>query len=494
MTKNQPEQLPTISASEIWASNPILKWLADHIGFQNWKTRIALLAVICIPFLFSAFVTKQEHRFMLGDVTAIKDFAVITQTQYQELEEKFGFKKLEKKHLNIKSGSEEQYIYIDIANLKSLLVGSSFNGSESEIMEYLQSNIYSKEIIGMSYLGDPMVWPFYFLVPIAIILLGLAIKRTENFFSSLRSSIIIEADTKNTYSRLIAETKKSFAAEDFWKWARYIGLAIGFSFITWNTITCTFSDITHPYSSDTVFLKGETEITHLVNKTDLPKWDTNIQEAPMSWFAARIWVIFGYLLIPIILAKLINLVGVLYSFSCKINAEKNILKIAPLSPDKAGGFSSLSNVAISLVYIVIPYLLMLIASFMKESTPASFHNYLLVILFIPIFFAVFILPLMSFHVAMRRAKENYLRKISHKFNQLNDHLLNGIYTNSIKKEELEQTEQQIQVLKRMYDQADKMTEWPVDMGTIYRFIGSFVGPTALAALFEYAVKIINSTT
>ena len=190
------------------------------------------------------------------------------------------------------------------------------------------------------------------------------------------------------------------------------------------------------------------------------------------------------------MAKLVNLVAVLYGF-CSSLSSNNLLKIKPLSSDAAGGFSTLSDVALSFVHVIIPVSIMLLASFMKEATPASLHNYLLLILFIPIFFSAFFLPLISFHIAMKTAKVNYLKRISSQYNELNDYLLDRICDKSISADDIDNIEKKMGVLKRMHEQVKNMTEWPVEMITVYRFIASFSVPPALAAGFQYITQIIK---
>jgi hypothetical protein len=479
-------KLPTITSEKIWESNKVLQWGVSQIGFSTWRKRLSLFFVIAFPFLFSSIATISEQKFSLGQVSEVKQVAALTEQQYSDLKKLFKLKSAVPKK-NIISGIE--YTFISLDHLDELLINKANTQSMSD---YLISNDFVRtlDVRGMSYIGDTMVWPFYILVPTTLLLLGRAIRKIQVFFDSIRYSIIERQNTIDRYDALINESTHSFSAKNAWKWVSYIGLIVGISFVAWNSITCTFPETIHPYKSHTAYISDQNTPMHFANNIDLPKWDTNIKEAPASWFASRLWVIFGYLLIPIMLTKLVNLIAVLYGFCSKLSSNK-LLKIKPLSSDSAGGFSTLSDVALSFVHVIIPVSIMLLASFMKESTPASLHNYFLVFLFIPIFFSAFFLPLISFHIAMKTAKTSYLRRISEQYNELNDNLLDDICNKSISPDDIDKIEKNMGVLKRMYEQVKGMTEWPVEIITVYRFIASFSVPPTLAAGFQYIVQIIK---
>ncbi len=347
------------------------------------------------------------------------------------------------------------------------------------------------EIVGMSYLGDPMVWPFYLLVPLALVLLAASIGRVAAFLADIRTSINTAGhDAETLYAGFVAKAQQGFRAHGTWRWVKYIGVLSGLLFILYNWITCTFPHDIHPYSSGEVFtvVDGQIRQISLLNRIDIPKWDIDVLHAPLSWTAARIWVVFGYGLVPIILAKLINVVGVLYSF-CSAIGKKNLLIVKPLSHDKAGGFSKLSDAAIAFVYVVVPYMIMVIASFFKEATPASLHNYLLVLTFTPVFFIIFFTPLISFHMAMKTAKIQYLKEISVHYNTIQGYLLTDITQGRISDNDLETKEKHLAILKKMHSDVGAMSEWPIEVGNVYRFVGSFSVPPILGALFKYLLKI-----
>jgi hypothetical protein len=171
--------------------------------------------------------------------------------------------------------------------------------------------------------------------------------------------------------------------------------------------------------------------------------------------------------------------------------KENLLIVKPLAPGKGGGFSKLSDVANAFVYVLVPYMIMIIASFFKEATPASFHNYLLLLGFIPVFFLAFFMPLISFRVAMKKAKTDYLTKIATRYNAIHDALLEDITQLKITEEELEKRERELAILKKMHDHLGTMAEWPIRISSIYRFLGSFSVPPVLGAVFKYALKIFK---
>lgn len=403
---------------------------------------------------------------------------------------------------NTQGQASQTPIYINTKpNYLKELIHSKTIGDEKrrelsmEMRSYIEQAgwVRTYEIIGMSYLGDPMVWPFYILVPLALLLLAASIGRVAAFLADIRTSISTAGhDAETRYADLIARAQQGFRADGDWKWVKYIGVLAGLLFILYNWTTCTLPHEIHPYRSGEVFtiVDGEIRQIALLNRVDIPKWDIDFLHAPLSWTAARIWVIFGYGLIPLILAKLINVVGVVYSF-CSAIGKKNLLIVKPLSHDKAGGFSKLSDVAIAFVYVVVPYMIMIIASFFKEATPASFHNYLLLLTFTPVFFITFFTPLISFHTAMKTAKIKYLKEISTHYNTIHGSLLKDISQGKISEKDLETKEKHLAILKNMHGDVGAMSEWPIEIGNVYRFVGSFSVPPILGALFQYLLKIFR---
>ncbi len=425
---------------------------------------------------------------------------------------------LEKKHLlkNVKTanvvdsgaqssqtnGDLQYYInmrahYLDRQLLLKDLPENRAQELRAAVNKYLRHSqmVQTMEVIGMSFIGDTMVWPFFILVPWAILLLAKSVRRMERFFDGIRRSIDLSVSNQRyaTYESILARTKESLAGKNIWRWCKWTGFTAGLVFIVWNTIICTNPQSTHIYSADRVFviMDGERQEIDLLNAVDLPKWDTDYQMGRYSWATARLWVIFGYGLVPIILAKLINLIGSLFGF-CKGIARHDLLRIKPLATDKTGGFSILSETAISFVYVMVPFLVMLLASFFKEATPPSGHNYLLIILFLPVLSTVFFPPIISFRRAVKMAKKSYLQKIADQYNRRNEELLNDLNQGTQDPKEIEGQSKQLDILKNMHKQVSGIPEWPMELATMYRFLGSFSLPPAIGAVLKYLSKFMRT--
>jgi len=215
----------------------------------------------------------------------------------------------------------------------------------------------------------------------------------------------------------------------------------------------------------------------------IPKWDTDPAGAPLSWATARLWVLcIGYFWLPLILAKLVNLVAGTYYFTKKLSDQDGAFDVKPLAPDKAGGLSSLATLAKSFVYPMVLFGIMMTMPFIKENTQPSLHNFLLFVPFVPLFFLVFFLPLGGAHKAMKRAKDQALEEFSALFDTVNAQLVLAIRGPAERATEVDRLHTSIRALRSCYERIEKMPVWPFDISVIYRLIAAVLLPATIPIL------------
>lgn len=409
-------ELPRIQYEEILAGDRILSWLTNSVGFSDWRKVISLVLAITFPFLLFSFVADQEGRFSLKSLT---------------------FKQ--------QIGQEEL------------------------------------EVLGMSFLGDPMVWPFFILVPLTILLLKHAAQKLADFFYEIR--VVVDPawaqENAGVYEQLIRETRDRLDGRGTWRWAPRAAAGIAIAFWLWNGATCTIPQL-GAYQSASVYVQQANEWTKrdLDNRLNIQKWDANFTEAPFCWGLARLWTLFGYGVVPFILAKLFAIVTALSLFS-KALIKKGALNIQPLAADRSGGLSCLTDAALAIIYTFLPVLLMVFAAFFKEGTPPSTHNYLLMAAFLPLIMIAFGVPVGTVHAAMEKTKRKYLARVSHRFNVVNQELLRHLENAKPDREHIQTLDRSIQALQNLYSQIEKMPVWPLEIGRGLRFAGALLAPVAL---------------
>lgn len=477
---SSPSPLPSIEYREVMASNPLLARLLDLMSFDRRRGSLVFLALVAVPAIALSLATLSEQRFEMGSVTATRTLAT-------------------------------------------------------------EAGVQEREVLGMSFLGDTMVWPYFLLVPVTLLLLRRSAEKVARFFAVVRTTLGEEFVRSNpdVYARLVEEAKERLAARHWsWRTFKYAAVAAGALFCLYNFLTCTFTDNPYyPYLAEVVYAKktaaaqsegdGSTPLVvkyeegeliialqrfgsagraadetispdpsydelRVEEPVPLPKWDTDRREAPASWLLTRLWVVLGYGLTPLVLFKVVNLMVVLQVFCGRLTSHQHSLDIKPLAPDRAGGLASLSDAALSFIYVFIPIFIMVGAALIKEATPPSPHNYLLIVGFVPLLVAAFFMPLSSVHNAMRRAKEYYLSEVSRQFNQLNDRLLADIAAGQLVDGELVKVERSTESLEKLYRQIEKLPEWPLALTTLLRFLGAtFMVPLVLFLLQRLLSEVLS---
>ena len=195
-------------------------------------------------------------------------------------------------------------------------------------------------LVGMSFLGDPMVWGFTFLVPFLIAVLDLATKRTLRLINTSAGKATQDwrNDASNRgFARAVSRAKQIWKMHSHqhpfsMKFLHYGPWVVAIFFWAYNTLTCDFLDfpqLPNPYTSDRVTLipadnaspqvaadrvltftfagrpltsriesRPAKQIVELSEKIPLRKWDCERATAPWSFWLTRLWTALFYGALP----------------------------------------------------------------------------------------------------------------------------------------------------------------------------------------------------
>ena len=331
---------------------------------------------------------------------------------------------------------------------------------------------------GMSFLGDTMVWPFFFLVPLLLILLRRAVTAVRYMSEDVKALATTgnmteqpQEATVRAHSAFTDEVREALAGKRGWFWSMRTAYGVGLLVWAYNFTVCTFS-IALPAHLYTV--------ERLVNPYDgYVKWDTSWEYALASWLAARVWALFGYGLASVALAKAFHLVGIVVLHAWWLR-KTDILTFRPLSRWQGGDLASVSRASLAATYLIIPLALMTFAATFKETIPPGAQNQILMFVLTPAAVLLFTLPILSVHGSLRQAKDEYLTELSREY----DTLSRKVFTwgSATPTPELERVALQLEALAKLYDRADRVGTWPIDLDTIWGVAGTVLVPLVLLAL------------
>lgn len=370
-----------------------------------------------------------------------------------------------------------------ILSAVSVAEGRFLPGSVTAPLEHPQAT----EVLGMSFVGDTMVWPFCVLIPFACVFLNIAVGRTCRFLQELPSMLSADwiAGNAREYRHLIEDAKTDLNGGNIWRWIYGMCLLAGMGMFAWNAVTCTFPEQFRPYTGTSVntIQANAIVLERFDSAIRLPKWDTDWRSAPGCWAAARIWVlIVGYFWLPLILYKLFNLVGSTYRLLRRLSHRTGALNVRPLAPDRAGGLSHVGAMALSFVYPMTVFGIMMTMPFLKENTPPSVHNWIVLLPFVPLFFVVFFVPLIGVHGAMEGAKEHCLRDISDLFDRVNANFMAELRSPTLDVDGFNRLEASLRGLRDCHERVERMPVWPFDLGLIHRLLAGVLIPLAIPIL------------
>jgi hypothetical protein len=310
-------------------------------------------------------------------------------------------------------------------------------------------------MVGMSFLGDTMVWPFSLVVPLCLVLLADATRRTVRLMNKIIakvSDLWLHDESNIGYRATLDRTLRIFTLEYGWQGRvlRVLPWIVLILFWGYNTATCAFHDVLpdgfYPYkeaevrlvtsdSDDPRSALGQSPyLTKIVleSPVDVPKWDCDRIHAPLSCWSTRLWTAVFYGLTPFILVRLITILWAVISFLRRTaawndahpeHAERGALRIEPFAEDDFGGLGYLADAGMMYFYSVIAFISLVAMAFLKEGLDPSWHNYLVIVVLLPVALVALFMPSWTIHKAIREMKERYLGKLGTHINELSRMLL-----------------------------------------------------------------------
>ncbi len=338
---------------------------------------------------------------------------------------------------------------------------------------------------GMSFLGDTMVWPFLFLVPAAAMLVNVALRKIDKLVANIAALLDPSwiASHKEEYAGVLTRLAGPASTSVHWRWVRRMAWVLGITFFAWNTLTCAFPEMFRPYVSHqaTVFEQGGFTVREFPDGIAVPKWDTDPSGAPITWLLARLWVLtLGYVWIPPLIYMMARSVRVLYVLASGFSKHRGAFRVQPLAADKAGGLSSLSDATLAAVYPMSVVGIMMVMPFMKENTQASIHNWILFLPFVPVFAAVFFLPLMGVHEAMQDAKLEMLERYGELYTRLSNRFLAEVELERSDSATVATLHAAMEGIRLNHDQVSQMPVWPFHTSAIVRLSTVVALPLVIA--------------
>ena len=340
-------------------------------------------------------------------------------------------------------------------NLAALIVLPSLPPTLAAALD--QRLYYGSLQAGMSFLGDTMVWPFFFLVPLLLILLRRAVTAVRDMSDDIKALATTgnmteqpQEATVRAHSAFANEVRKALAGKRGWFWSMRTAYAVGLLVWAYNSTVCTFS-IALPLHLHAVqrFLDPYAEFQ---------KWDTDWEHALASWLAARVWALFGYGLASIALVKAFHLVGIVVWHAWWLR-KTDIRTFRRLSRWHGGDLASASRASLAVTYPIIPLVLMAFAATFKETISPGVQNQILMFVLTPTAVMLFTLPILSVHGALRQAKNEYLVEMSREYDTLSRDVLT--WGSATPTPQLERVALQLEALSKLYT-------WPIalDAGTV----------------------------
>jgi hypothetical protein len=131
--------------------------------------------------------------------------------------------------------------------------------------------------------------------------------------------------------------------------------------------------------------------------------------------------------------------------------------------------------------------IMLAMFFFKENTSASAHDLILLVPFLPLYFAMFFVPLLGVHRAMLAAKQEYQQKFADLFEEVQETFLREVKAPTLKSDEFSRLQGTMKWLTESCDRISEMPVWPFEMTTVYRLITAVLLPVVVPWLINYAL-------
>jgi hypothetical protein len=366
------------------------------------------------------------------------------------------------------------------------------------------------DVLGMSFLGDTMVWPFCFLVPLLIVLSAIAARSTAQSLNRLTGIIDNAVDDKAAIQRDVQKTIETFGGgkDRIRILVLLLPWFLAISFNLYNGLTCYFRpelatslppyvikqlpELVDPYATTKIFVRDGAVEPALYKPVDahekvsIPKWDTDRKNAFASTMVTRVWALFFYSVLPFMGIQLVLMVcGFAYFLRIfeRWVRESNTFKLEDsiISPFSSifGGLDYLSRTAMSMFYVVLCLGVIAGLAFLKEGISVAIHDVWVMAIFFPAALLVFLLPMYYAHAILKTIKTKYLTSIGSQQNLV----LYRLTADRFEDREFSFVYYKFLSLKAYRDEIAKMSVWPFSNLTIIKVVAfAFSVPTITAVL------------
>jgi hypothetical protein len=204
------------------------------------------------------------------------------------------------------------------------------------------------------------------------------------------------------------------------------------------------------------------------------------------------WFIFSTLILSVLLVSVISLILNQIYFLKELVQKYSEIEIQVLHPDKLGGLSPITEIGYAFQHVLVLIginISIMIYTWFFVGVSGEFeilvgYSIILVTLYILLTPVLFLAPLVLFRKNILKIKGHTLIKIGNQYNQkIKKHLKSDII--SISPDEVDN----LSNLKYLYDEVEKLPEWPFDWGTLKKLSITFFSPL-IPILISWTVKII----
>lgn len=358
-------------------------------------------------------------------------------------------------------------------------------------------------VLGMSFIGDTMVWPMTLTMPLLVVFIAVARRSTNASLNKLAELVDPAtaagvADPHRAASREWLRNVKRRTVSIFDGGSRplrpfvlFIPWGVAILMNCYNGFTCFFRPdlpsavpaavleqlpfLADPYATSTILVRtstagpGEYSPKPVTRRYPIPKWDTDRHDALASAALTRLWALIFYTLPGFVMLRLILMViGFAYflrQFSRwasehAFSQEQSIIK--PFAVGSFSGLDYLSETAVRYFYVAFGFLVIGAFPFFKEGISLSTHNRMLLVFFMPIVMIAFITPMLEARRILRAIKMKYLAVIGSQQNEILFNLTADRYTSR----SLSGVYYKFMSLKEYNHEIARMRVWPFRFATL----------------------------
>ena len=194
--------------------------------------------------------------------------------------------------------------------------------------------------------------------------------------------------------------------------------------------------------------------------------------------------------IRILLCYVVRLILSMQSIGFKLSA-KNVLRVQPVHPDKAGGLGEFGKLAWRIDVLLIPFIIIQLVWFLaiREVTPILIITMVIGISLIPIFFFI---PLRGLNGAMKEAKRQEMDKLSKQFHKNYWKVRDCLdRKKGISREVEQQAREDLERVILLYDRAEQMPVWPFDRNTIEKVSVTVIVPLVIVIIQYFTSELVD---